>query len=320
MDNNSLLQSASDVADVDRSILKISIVIFAAVLFEGLAGYFLEEGKLIYGAVFTIIFLVIFILQNLFIKGFDKLFFAILLESIAFALPFYQNFSGLFVIAVFVLTVLLFKASFDSRKELEATMKIRFFRVSRLSLNLVAPALVLFIIVMFVMKGGLFSEEGVNILLRPLTPLVMRYYPTFSPSVPMRELLNNIVVSNLGDKEVQDLNKLPLWAQNQLITKSVDQLTEKVEDIIGSKIDLGKPISANIYDTLRFKYIDLTPSSKVFLWSVSLILIYSLVRSFIPFIHAPIALLAFIVYEILLAFNFAVVQLESRSREVIILK
>lgn len=306
--------------DVDRSILKISIVIFAAVLFAGLAGYFLEEGKLIYGTVFAVIFLVVFILQNLFIKGFDKLFFTTLVESIALALPFYKNFSGFFVIAVFVLTALLFKASFDSRKELEATMKIRFSRVSRLSLNLAVPAFVLFIIVMFVMKGGLFSEEGINILLRPLSPLIMRYYPTFSPSVPVRELLNGIVISNLGDKDAKDFNKLPLLAQNQLIAKPVVELKEEIEGIIHIKIDLEKSISANIYDTLHFKYIDLTPSLKVLLWSVSLILIYSLVRSFIPFVYVPIALLAFIVYEMLLAFNFAVVQLESRSREIIILK
>lgn len=320
MNNNSLLQSASDVVDVDRSILKISIVIAAAVLTAGFSSFFFEKGEFIYGAILAVLFLVIFILQNLFIKGLDKLFLAALLETAVWALPFYQNFSGYFVIVASVLVVFLFKASFDSRKELEATIKVRFFRVSRLSLNLAIPALILFLLVMFVTRGGLLTEEGLNILLRPVTPLAMRYVPTFSPSISTGELLNDIVVSNLSEQEVKDLNKLPLWAQNQLIAKSVSQFQEKITSLIGSEIDLQKPISTNIYNALHSGYSGLNPTSKTILIAVLLVILYSLIKSIVPFVHAPIALSAFILYEILLASNFVVVQLESRSREVIILK
>lgn len=320
MKSNSLLESATDVVDVDRSVLKISLVVLAAVLAAGFTSFFFERGQLIYAAILTVLFLIIFILQNLFIKGFDKLFLAALLEVGALAMPFYDNFSSYFIIAAALAVALLFKASFDSRKELEATIKVRFFKVSRLSLNSAAPALVLFLLVMFVTKGGLFTEESVNLLLRPLVPVVKKYAPDFSSSMPTVELLNSVIVSNLSETEIKDLNKLPLQAQNQLIAKSVDGLKERVESFIGSGIDLQKPVSVNVYNALCSGYGSLNSTSRTILIVVVLLLLLSLIRSLTPFIHAPIALLAFILYEALLAANFFVVQLESRSREVIILK
>lgn len=320
MGNNSLLQSASDVSDVDRSILKISIVIAAAVLTAGFSSFFFGIGGFVYGAILAVLFLVIFILQNLFIKSLDKLFLAALLETAALALPFYQNFSGYFVIAASVLAVLLFKASFDSRRELEATIKVRFFRISRLSLNLTIPALALFIVVMFVIKGGLWTENSLRTLLQPITPLAAKHIPTFSFSMQTGELLSDIVVSNLSEQEINDLNKLPLWAQNQLIAEPVSQIKEKIESLIMSEVDLEKPISTNIYNGLHSRYSGLNSTSRIILIAVLLVLLFSLIKSLVPFIYVPLALLAFILYEILLATNFVVVQLESRSREVIILK
>lgn len=320
MNSNSFLEGATDIVDTDRSVLKISLVVLAAVLTAGLTGFFFESGRLICAAVLAVLFLVIFILQNLFIKGFDKLFLAALLEGSALALPFYNNLSGYTVLAATLAIALLFKASFDSRKELEATIKVRFFKVSRLSLNSAMPALVLFLLVMFTMKGGLFTEEGVNLLLRPFTPIAQRYAPGFSSSMPTSELLNNIIISNLSEADVKDLNKLPLWAQNQLIAKSVDGLKERVENFIGSGIDLQKPVSVNVYNALHSGYGGLNSTSRTILIVVVLLLLFSLIRSLIPFIHAPIALLAFVLYEVLLTANFFIVQLESRSREVIILK
>ena len=320
MSNSPLLTSTADVVDVDRSLLKISLLILAVTLVAGLTGFFLEREQLLYGTIVGVIFLTLFILQNLFVKGLDKLFFASLIESGAMALPFYQNFSGYFVITVLILVALLFKAAFDSRRELEATIKIRFFRISRLSMNVAVPGVVLFFLVMFVMKGGLFTEEGVKVLLKPLSPVATKYIPNFSIEAQTGELLNDIVVSNLGEAEIKDLNKLPLWAQNQLIADLVRQFKERIEGFVGSKIDLEKSVSTNVYDALNSGYNNLTSSSRSVLITVVLLLLFSFIRSLASFVHAPIALLSFVIYEILLASNFAVVQLESRSREVIILK
>ncbi len=320
MSNSPLLTSSADVVDVDRSLLKISLLILAVTLAAGLTGFFLEREQLLYGSLTGVIFFTLFIIQNLFIKGLDKLFFASLVESGAMSLPFYQNFSGYFVITVLILIALLFKAAFDSRRELEATIKIRFFRISRLSMNIAVPGVILFFLIMFVIKGGLFTENGVKVLLQPLSPVVVKYIPDFSVEAETGELLNDIVVSSLGEAEIKDLNKLPLWAQNQLIAESVRQFKERIEGFIGNKIDLQKSVSTNVYDALNSGYNNLTSSSRAVLITVVLLLLFSFIRSLVPFIHAPIALFSFVIYEILLASNFAVVQLESRSREVIILK
>ena len=264
--------------------------------------------------------LIVFVLQNLFIKSFNKLFLATLLEAIALSLPFYQSFSNYFVLAVLVLFVFLSKASFDSRRELEATIKVRFLRVAKLSLNPAIPTVILFLLVMLTIQGRVFTEEGIGTILRPLTPLMNRYAPTFLPSMPAGELLNDVVVANLGKEELSELNKLPSWAQKQLISKSVTQLAERVGSLIGGEIDLKESITTNLLKAMTSGYSGLNSTFKALLVIGFLILFYSLLRSLTVFIYAPLALFAFVFYELLLAFNFFVIQLESRSREVITLK
>ncbi|OGI99417.1 hypothetical protein A3H53_01370 [Candidatus Nomurabacteria bacterium RIFCSPLOWO2_02_FULL_40_10] len=320
MSNNSSLANVSDVVDVDRSPLKISIIIATAVLFAYLSSYFFRAGEVIYSPIFAALFLIVFVLQNLFIKSFNKLFLATLLEAIALSLPFYQSFSNYFVLAVLVLFVFLSKASFDSRRELEATIKVRFLRVAKLSLNPAIPTVILFLLVMLTIQGRVFTEEGIGTILRPLTPLMNRYAPTFLPSMPAGELLNDVVVANLGKEELSELNKLPSWAQKQLISKSVTQLAERVGSLIGGEIDLKESITTNLLKAMTSGYSGLNSTFKALLVIGFLILFYSLLRSLTVFIYAPLALFAFVFYELLLAFNFFVIQLESRSREVITLK
>ncbi len=321
MKNNSSLENFSDVVDVDRSILKISIVIFAGVIFAFSSGYLVSTSELLYASISTIVFLIIFTLQNLFIKSFDKLFLATLLESLALALPFYRNFSGLSVIVLSVLLILLFKGSFDVRKELESTIKVRFLRSSHLSLKAGLPAIVLFFGAMLFLQGTFLTEKNFNdLLLSPLTPLVRTLIPAFSPSIATDKFLNNIAISNLTEADLKDFNELTPSAQNQLTAGAVSQLKEKIEEYIDREVDLKKSVSANIYDILNYGYAGLAENRRLIVSMVLALSLYLFVKSLIPFLYLPIAFLCFIVYEILLASNFFVVQLESRSREILILK
>jgi len=319
MESN-LTPRTSDVLDVDRSLLKIAIVISVCVLLAFLTSFFLEKNNLIVAVVFLVLFLSTFTIQNLFVKGLDKLFLAALLSSGAMTAPFYYNFSGYSAIAMSILAVLLFKSSLDSRSELRDAIKIKFFRISRFSLNLSVPAIILFFGLMIFLRGEGFTENSVRLLLHPISPVVERYIPTFEPDIKTKDLLNDIVVSNFSPQDTENLNALPLLEQNQVVEEGVGQLQNRIETYVGSKIDLEKSVVGNIYDSALSAYESLTSGSRSVLLVISLFVAYSLLRSLVPILQIPIALLTLVLYEILLATNFAVVGLEQRSREVITLK
>ena len=323
MINNSVPQ-VSDTVDTDKSILKIISVILANVILAILSSYFLSIGSWLIGITFFALFLSCLIIQNLFIKGLDKLFIAAAVQGMALALPFYHNFSGLFVLALVVLILLSFKSSFDTRRELEQAMKIRFFRIAKLSINITLPAIIIFLGLMVFMRGNGFSVDSVRWTLQPITPLVERYASNFSPDVKVKDLLNNIASSNLANqaKSNPDLNldKLPEDAREELIGQGIKDLEVRLETFIGQDLDLDKSVSTNIYEGLNSFYMGLTSTSQTLVLLISLFITYSLIRGLSILIQIPIAFLALVLYEALLGFNFAVIQLEPRSREVIIMK
>lgn len=320
MSNNSLLANNTDIVDADRSILKILLFIFAVALVAGFAGFLLEREQLLYGIIVGVVFLSLFTLQNLFIKGYDKLFLASLVESVAMSLPFYKNFSGYFVIAGLTLVILLFKASFNVRKELEASMKIRFLKISRISMNMAMPGIILFFLGLFIIRGEFLTREGVSLALEPLSPIAAKYIPKFSFEASTGELLNNIVISSLGEIETENLNKIPLLSRNKLIAESVNGFQDRIKGFVGTEISLEKSVSANVYDILNTRYNNLTTASKTILIVMIFLSLFSLIITLVPLAHIPIAILTFVMYEIFLVSGFAVVQLEPRSREIIILK
>lgn len=315
---------AHDTVDTDKSIVKIASIISVNVFLAFLSSYFLSIGNLPVSVIFFVLFLVCLIIQNLFIKGLNKLFIASALESVAIALPFYNNFSGYSFLIIIVLILLCYKSSFDSRKEMEQAMRIRFFKISRLSMGMALPAIVIFLGLMVSMRGNGFTEDSVRWALQPLTPLAQKYASNFSPDVKVRDLLNNIALSGLASQAKSNpslnLDSLPESDRKKLIDQGIKDLENRLDTFFGQKLDLDKSVSINIYEGLNSFYKGLTSSSQVIVLLISLFIAYSLIRGLSILVQIPIAFLALILYEALLGFNFAVIQLEPRSREVIIMK
>ena len=82
-DSSTILNAQAEAIDVDQSMLKISIVVVGGVLLSALTSYLFANGYLLWGIVSLLFLSVMLVLQNFFIKGFDKLFVAACLESVA---------------------------------------------------------------------------------------------------------------------------------------------------------------------------------------------------------------------------------------------
>ena len=320
-DSSTILNAPAEAIDADQSIVKISIVIASGVLLSALTSYLFANGYLLWGLISLVFLSEILVLQNFFIKGFDKLFAAAFLEAVGGAGFFYADFSGAVVIVVAAMVAILTKSFFDVRRELETSIKVRFWKISQVSLSATIPALLLFFLALLSVKGNFFTEANfTNFILKPTSPIIAAYLHDFTPSKNTREFITQMLISNFSETDKQVLEKLPPAAKNQAISGLVDKFSTSLESSTGSVIDLNKPISTNIYAGIMAAYNRLTGNSRIFAIIIGIISIYYLIRSVMPILYLPIAFIVFLFYEVILSTGFALVQLESRSREVIILK
>lgn len=317
-DNSAILNAPAEAIDADQSMVKIFIVVGCGVLLSALTGYLFASGYLLGGLISLLFLSVILVLQNFFVKGFDKLFVAACLESVAGAGFFYADFSGILVITVAALVAILTKSFFDVRRELETSLKVRFWRISRMSLSSSVPALLLFFLVILSVRGSLFTEENfTNFIFRPVvTAFVTPYFPDIKADGSARDFFNWLAVATAQ----KQLDGLPSSVRNQAIASAAAQYAAGIERGTGSSIDFNKSLSSNFYSGLTSAYSRLTGNWRIYNILSIVILIYLLFRSIMPILYLPLAFIVFIFYEITLAMGFAMIQLESRSREVIVLK
>lgn len=320
-DSSTILNAPAEAIDADQSMVKISIVVATGVLLSALTSYLFANGHLLTGLISLLVLSAVFVLQNFFVKGFDKLFIAAFLESIAGAVFFYADFSGVVVIVVTAMVAILTKSFFDVRRELETSIKVRFWKICKISLSGNVPALLLFFLALLSVNGSFFTEANfTKFILNPSSPIISAYAHGFDPNKNTKEFVIEIITGNFNDSEKQVYSKLSPADQEEAISPSVDRFVSSLEDSTKTDIDLNKPVSTNIYEGIMAYYNNLTGSSRIFAIIIGVISIYYLVRSVMPILYLPLAFIVFVFYEIILASGFALVQLESRSREVIVLK
>ena len=75
--------------------------------------------------------------------------------------------------------------------------------------------------------------------------------------------------------------------------------------------------SENVHKIVDTRLSSLSPKAQIY-WSMALIAaVWLSVQSVEFIIYIPLAVLVFLVYELLFALGFAVIQVESKSKEVI---
>src|SRR3989344_5760180 len=261
-DSSTILNAPAEAIDADQSIVKISIVIASGVLLSALTSYLFANGYLLGGLISLLFLSVVLVLQNFFIKGFDKLFVAACLESVAGAGFFYADFSGMLVIIVAALVAVLTKSFFDVRRELETSLKIRFWRISKMSLSSNVPALLLFFLLILSVRGSLFTEENfTGFIFRPVvTIFVTPYFPDIKADGSARDFLNWLAVATAQ----KQLDSLPPSVRNQAIASAAAQYAAGIENSTGSSIDFNKSLSSNLYSGLVSAYSRLTGNWRIY--------------------------------------------------------
>lgn len=313
---SSLLNKATATADVDLSIIKVSVYIVAVSLLALMAGYFIAEVSPIWGTVSLILFWVLFTLQVFFIKDWIRILIAVFAESLMMILPaaiiFRDNFSGFTLLAFAVIFAGLLITEKVGRSDFANSLKIPLWRASRHVGSKAIAATLAFIAVvyMFVAGGSIMGKEGAQIVSeKMILPAVRTVIPDFTPQMTFNQVIGKIL-----ERDPRFTALTP--SQKSEATASTVSSFEKFVGEINESLPIGTAIYAYFAD--KFTNSPLGAKSMAVLMLV--VILWGFIKAISLVLFIPVAALTALFYELFIVLNFSSIQYESRSREIILLK
>lgn len=328
MNQTSLLShSRTNEAEVDRSLAKIIALAVLGVISAAASGFLLsryaEDASalnfwLLSGAL--VAFLVVIILQTLFVKSFGKS--AVLNAAYAIALvaPLAPAISLYELAGGGAAFLGMLWGCFIGSRELKDRVKIRFFRVSSMTLGKTATGLSVFLALYYLgtQPGtALISKPLFEQMLLPGASITERYLPGVSLTGTLREAATQVAANQA--KAVPGFELLSPSAQRDLLNRAASEFEAQAADLLGIAVRPNARVVDLLYEALTSRLAGLSESGRQIALGLIGVSVFFAIRGLgVLFVWAALAL-GFVVYEILIALGFATVVLEGASREIIIL-
>lgn len=327
MESNLLSHSRTNEADVDRSFAKIVVLGVLGVVAAAASGFFVARYTdaptnanfwLLSGALITL--LVVVLLQTFFVKSFGKAAVLDAAYTVALLVPLAPALTPLALLGGGAAFAGILWGNFTGSRELKDRIKIRFFRVSRLTLGKAATGLSLFFALYYLgTQGGSIavSKPLFERLVLPGASITERFFPGVSLSGTFRAAATELAANQA--KAIPGFEVLPPLAQRELLNRAAAEVEAQATRLLGVTVRPDARIVDLLYESLQAKLAGLGESGKqLALLAVGAVVFFAIRGLGIFFIWAALAV-GFVIYEILIALGFATIVLEGGSREIIIL-
>jgi hypothetical protein len=334
------LLAKNDSAEVDTSIVKISSIAILGIAIATGFGYFTSiliktpsATSFTFAGASAFLFIIIFFLQSLFIKGKTLNLSIILGETIALSLfLLINNYSFIMLIAIALSYLALYLALERSRRELENQLKINISQIAKFSVPKIAMTIVILISAAYSKPfypndGLVISKSLINTIISPVETILKisdNYMHlgvgNFSVNMTLPEIAQNMASSSL--QQLADQNNIPLKTlepQRAKITESTLQMLQQDAQKIGLQIDNNQTIFDALYNFINDK---LQKSSTTVRWEIFLAIffvIFFTIKSLFWIFYWLIYIFIFLFYEILMALGFSMITYQQIGKEVIIL-
>lgn len=321
--------------NVDFSLPKVIGVGALGVILAGAMGYFLRAWldfkgtdslqPLLTFVLAIVVFLAVFVLQTLFLKSKAIVNSVIILESLALAAPFLGYFSW-YVLAAWLLALLNFlNASFRGRSEMDNQLRIKFFRIKKPVVSRALTALSLFIALIYFNgpnAGADFgiSKQTIKSFLKPSEPILQRtLIKNFSFDMSMYQFVDAALGSQIAGKLGISAEAIPQAMRAPLINQGIAQLRAQLAPY-GINFRNNDTITDILYNYLSKLVVQIPETFRPLITIGGIFLVFLVFRSFGFLFHWAAGALSYVLYEAAMLSGFARLTLESRSREIILLK
>lgn len=319
--------AATDI-EADYSFWKVTVVFSVMAVFAfffGLSLVYLPFSRAIAAGLLFSAFLT---LQPILIKGFQRMALSTAIGTAALFLPVFLSSKGIPLLVLVISAVASFGmfmwGQYAGKMELENTLRIKFSKLagSILSKSLSAVALIIALVYGWSFNIDIiFSEQSMERIIAISSPVIGYYIPNFSPDMPLRDFLEVSARQSLAGNNVISFNLMPETLKQQLINQTIDSSRKSLENNFGVSVDLDSSFKNNLIKSVTDKFkapVSAIPKGQVSL--VATMFLFVGLRTGLWLLSWLAVMLSFLIYQIVLAVNFAQLSLEPRSKEVILLK
>jgi hypothetical protein len=332
-DNSNLLKQvrANSITRFPRAaafykILGLDILIILAAFFSSETFLDFLDGKLSFWLpVFSVAFLMAFsVFEVLMGKNFFRRSVVLILEIIAVILPFYLKNQSLsyyyFLTAAVALIFFLFLGELQSRRSLDDNIRVRFFRVAKKELSKLTTALVLVFLIFYfpqanAQKSVALSQYFFDGIYGVSVKLANGLYPEINLSGSYGDFIKSMVDYQLsGDIRFETM---PPAIQNQLRSQATAQLMSQISGRLGMSISAKDSLN-EVFQTYFMKILNgWRTQYGVLFFGVWLLALFFSIRSVAVVFYWSVALVFYLIYEILIASDFLRLIPKNRIQEVV---
>ncbi|MDP3953498.1 MAG: UbiA family prenyltransferase [bacterium] len=305
------------VATHARSALKVYVLIGTNTFLALIVGSFFKVQSFGYGMLFLVVSLSFLIVQTLTLKYVKEGVTASALCALGFMAPFLGEPILYFLPTLGLIWLLLAHAHNQGREYINNMVKIRFTRAARPVVGALLTAVVLLMtFVLFVNGESLLKEDNIGRTIDIMvTPVAKGYLEGFSSEVRLKDVLDNIAREEIS--KAPEAAGLSAAQINVLVDQSRSELLKFIEDKTGFAPAPNESVKRNVTMYVQDKSEDFSGTRAPLGALVLFAILFLLIKGIELVLYLPLALLAYMLYELAIAFGFIVVQFEGTSKEVI---
>jgi hypothetical protein len=287
--------------------------------------------------------LIILVLQALFVKSSFVLRVVVFVETmgplVLFTEHLYPPLSLVLLAAAFLFFFFANMGSLRGLRQAAASMAVHFFEVARTVIPKALTGALIFITALTYLTyfswGSMNDAVGrrfVNQVLSSANPVLQLYFSQASVDQNVGELLEAVVRAQLEDGEngllgrlapgsaeaTSALRELPVPQRDAIIARVTETFRRSLEPIVGP-LDPAEPVRDAIYRILENRFASLSPSQYATFSVGGLVLVFFALKGFFSLFHWLIAVVAYLVFKLLMAFGFARTGTATQTREFVML-
>lgn len=301
---------------ISLDVIAVAVALFSGYFLKLFLGYRQFLIPLILGA---LLFLVVSFFGTLLIEGWKRRAFVHLLQSIAFVSWFYTDPPKFVLLAGGALFLFLIWGSGLGRGEIANTIEFKFLRIAKPVMTKLVTGMALAAVLLYIptwnIKDIFISQDNFESMYNRIAQMGNVVYNKVNFSATLGDFVRSIAKLQLSQNSL--FGVLPPDVQDKAIDKSVSQIIDSAEKSIGIPISpqmsIGQVLYAYIVSLLE-RWKDKLGPTFVAIWAV---VVFLIARS-LGIIFVWVALLvAYLLYEVLSAFNVIHIAGETRTRELI---
>jgi len=299
---------------------------FFAAVFSYLFFQFLTSSSGSFWLFFSalIVFSLAFLLQNVLVGSFKTLIGFVLADSLILSFFLFGRGGFYFVLggslAVFAFLTL---AAYQGFREIKSGLSIRFIKVGKAVMTGFMTAIAIFSSFSYI---GVASTGSVSFVSKDLlsgillssSSTIEKIYPGFSFEKTFYDNLEALAYSQ--ESKNPQIALLSSEQKNLMHREIISAYENQIVSFFGKSINFRDKTLDTLYFIISTKMSEAARQFGTVFYVIALVFIFLLIKGVAPVVYWPVVIISFFVYQLLLAFGFATVLLEMRSKEVVILK